>query len=465
MKIALIQCPAWTVESPPYALGILAAVLRVAGHETKCFDFNIATFNYCQKVGTPNNITQASWFANRENDVWFEKNNISDFFTTHHEFIESMLDEVCAFEPHVIGFSTQSTSEFFSLALAARLKEKRKTTVVVLGGPLVFKNCYGPDILKDYNFLDAISFSEADETFPNFLKLFEQNGYLQAVPGFAVRAASGDIVAGDDPNYCEDLDKLPYADYQDFNLEHYTKRLLPIATSRGCINRCSFCNESPHWKKYRRRSAENIVDEMAQQLSRYPAATEFWFNDSLINGDMTMVEQLCDLIIARGMKIKWGGQGLVRKEMDAQFLKKMKAAGCYLISYGVESGSDAILRLMHKGYTAVLAERVVRDTHAAGIGVIFNIIVGFPGEDNTRFQETKEFVQRCRRYATHIEMPIYLLLKGSFIFDHLDDFNIAPFNYSDSWQLRWRTKDNTNTYPIRKSRLAELRHLMGFLCS
>jgi anaerobic magnesium-protoporphyrin IX monomethyl ester cyclase len=463
MKIALIQCPAWTVESPPYSLGILAAVLRASGHKTKCFDFNVATFNYCksQKACTSDGITSESWGTDQRGNVWYEKDPIDAFIKTHPKFIESLIDAVCAFEPHVIGFSTQSTSKFFSLALAARLKERKTATPVIFGGPLVFKNCYGSDILKDCAFLDAISFSEADATLPSFLSAFERSGVLRVIPGFAVRSTSGEVSTGDEPDPVDDLDHIPFADYTDFPQEHYTKKLIPITTSRGCINRCSFCSESPHWRRYRVRSAENIVREMTLQLSRYPATDEFWFNDSLINGDMTMLGQLCDLILLRGLKIRWGGQGLIRKEMTVPFLKKMKKAGCYFISYGLESGSDAVLKLMRKGYTAALAERVIRDTRKVGIDVIFNIIVGFPGEDDQRFQETKDFVRRCRRHVSHIELPTYLLLKGSFVFNYLDDFAIAPIDYNEDWQLNWKTKDGTNTYQVRKDRLIELQNLLS----
>ncbi len=430
----------------------------------KCFDFNIATYNYCKSQGAsvPEGITSESWIMDQRGNVWYEKESVSAFVKNHHKFIESMVDEIGAFESQIVGFSTQSTSKFFSLALAARFKEKKNTTPIIFGGPLVFKNCYGPDILKDHAFLDAISFSEADTALPAFLDLFEQSGFLQPVPGFAVRSASGEITVGNEPGVVDDLDKIPYADYTDFSGEHYTKQLIPIATSRGCINRCAFCAESPHWRRFRRRSAENIVREIIMQLGQYPQTNEFWFNDSLINGDIAMLEELCDLIISRGLKIRWGGQAMIRKEMNVSFLKKMKAAGCYLISYGVESGSDAMLKLMRKGYAAALAERVLHDTHAVGIDVIFNIMVGFPGEDDKRFRETKDFVRRCRQYASHIELPTYLLLKGSFVFNHLEDFAIAPVDYSnEDWQLNWKTKDNTNTYQIRKDRWAELWRLVG----
>ena len=70
--------------------------------------------------------------------------------------------------------------------------------------------------------------------------------------------------------------------------------------------------------------------------------------------------------------------------------------------------------------------------------------------------ETKAFVQRCRNYACHIELPVYLLLKGSYIYNNLDEFNIAPINYNGNWQLEWETKDGKNTYPLRVARMKEL---------
>ena len=458
MKIALIQCPSWTTESPPYTLALLSACLKKSGHEVKCFDFNIETFNYC-KTGrfiSGGGINNESWFMDYRGNVWYEKNQVLAFINNHQRFFESLVKSVLDFAPQVIGFSVQSTSKFFSLELAALLKQKETSSPIIFGGPLVFKNCYGADILKDYSFLDAISFTEADESFPVFLSSYEQSSNIQAVPGFAVRLGSGKVLSSETPSSVDNLDELAYADYSDFRFEDYTKKLIPISTSRGCINHCSFCSESTHWRRYRRRSAQNIIEEMKVQLNRYPQINEFWFNDSLINGDMKMLKELCDLIIQNNLKIRWGGQAMVRKEMTPSFLLKMKAAGCQVISYGVESGSNMILNLMRKGYTAELAERVIRDTHETGIETIFNIITGFPGEDEASFYETKEFVFRCRKYASHIELPIYLLLKGSYVFDHLNEFNIAPINCNGNWQLEWETKDGKNTYPLRVARTREL---------
>ena len=462
MKIALIQCPSWTTESPPYTLGILYAILKKSGHEVKCFDFNIKTFIYCKNIQSLHHerIDRNSWLMDGSGNIWYEEEKVLEFIYANKKLIHSFVDVVFDYDPRVIGLSAQSTSKTFSLKLASLIKERDKDKVIIFGGPLVFQNCYGPSILKDSPSVDAVSFTEADLTFPLFLENLEKNGLTQAVPGFTIRSPLGEIITGEDPDSVDNLDELPFADYSGFNLKDYIKTLIPISTSRGCINRCTFCSESPHWRRYRRRSSQNVLKEMKYQLEQYPQTNEFWFNDSLINGDIKMLEELCDLIIAANMKIRWGGQAMIRKEMTGELLHKLKKAGCYIISYGVESGSNKILGLMRKGYTAELAEKVLKETHNSGIDVIFNIISGFPGEDENTFLETKTFVQRCRNYAFHVELPVYLLLKGSYIFDHLDEFDISPVNYHENWQLKWKTNDNQNTYEKRRERAEQLRLLL-----
>lgn len=465
MKITLIQCPAWTSESPPYALALLAAVLKKNGHGVICFDLNIELYGFCKEYVKHDDsvINDGSWAMDFRGNVWYEKNLVLNFINRYQYYIDKLVETVCNSNAQVIGFSVQSTSKFFSLEIARKIKEKDKNKIIIFGGPLCFRNCYGIDILKDSQFLDSVCFGEAEEALPRLLNIIEKNGHLEHCPGFGCRLKDGTIIDAGDTQLIEFLDKVPFADYYNFCLEKYTKNLLPITTSRGCINRCSFCSESIHWGKYRKRSAQNIFDEIKHQLKQYPNIETFWFNDSLINGDIEMLNELCDLLISNKTRIKWGGQGMIRREMTKDFLQKMKLAGCTIISYGIENGSNKILQLMRKNYyTVELAEEVIRDTFSIGIDVIFNIIVGFPGETESEFKETKEFIRRCKRYASHVELCTLLLLKGSYLYNNLDEFNITPIEYSDpDWQLKWKTNDNKNTYGLRKDRLEELIKLIG----
>jgi radical SAM superfamily enzyme YgiQ (UPF0313 family) len=461
MEVALVQCPSWTTESPPYALALLAASLRSHGHSVRCFDLNIELFKFCRENVKKEDciINGESWCMDSRGDVWYNSDNVFNFVNKYGDFVNRLVDAIVGSPARVIGFSMQSTSKFFSLEIARRVKQKDRNKIIVCGGPLVFRNCYGVDILKDFPFLDIACFDEGEFSFPRVIAELEKNGAISIdpFPGYGYRVRDGKIIDSGRDDLIRDLDAFPFADYSYFSLGDYAKSLLPIATSRGCINQCTFCSESAHWRGYRRRSAANIMQEIEWQKGKYPHVHSFWFNDSTINGDIRMLNELSDCLISQQAGIAWGGQGMIRPEMNKAFLQKLKLSGCNVISYGIESGSNRILRLMRKRYTADLAERVVRETAEAGIRVIFNIIVGFPGETEGDFKETKDFVSRCKKFSEHIELPVYLLLKGSYIYEHLDEFNITPLSESDpDWQAQWSTKDNQNTYALRRKRLEEL---------
>lgn len=463
MKITLVQCPAWTTQGAPYALALLAAILKGKGYEVICFDLNIELYQFCKKAVAPDTLTinKESWSMDFKGSVWYEENNVLGFINKYEAYIDSLVDKIITASEKIIGFSVQSTSKFFSLEVARRIKIKDKNKIIVFGGPLCFRNCYGMDILKDFSFLDFVCFGEAEESFLRLINVIEKNGNIDSCTGFGYRSQDGRIIDGGDSNLIESLDSIPFADYSPFSLEKYTENLLSISTSRGCINRCSFCNESPHWKKYRNRSAGNIFEEIKHQLNKRAYIEKFWLNDSLINGNMKMLDEFCDLLILNKIKIRWGGQAMIRKEMRKEFLAKMKMAGCETISYGVESGSNNILNFMRKGYAAELAERIIRDTYSNGINVIFNIIIGFPGENDAEFEVTKKFIRRNIKYVKNVALNMCLLLKDSYLYNNLNEFNICHIDYNSDWQLKWGTGDNTNTYDIRRKRMEELMELLN----
>lgn len=461
MKITLIQCPAWTTDSPPYSLALLQAVLKRSGYDVVCFDLNIELYRFCQETVRQKDspINNESWSIDFKGSVWYEKDNVLTFINRYEYYIDRLVKDIIDASERIIGFSVQSTSKFFSLEVARRIKEKDKNKIIIFGGPLCFRNCYGMDILEHYPFLDFVCLGEAEKSFPDLINSIEKNDYIDTCIGFKYRQDNRSIDRGD-AGLIEDLDEIPFADYSGFIFKKYTKNLLPISTSRGCINRCTFCNESPHWKKYRKRSAKNIFGEINYQLKKYPHIESFWFNDSLMNGDLEMLNEFCNLLISNKTRIKWGGQGMIRKEMTNGLLKKMRLAGCNLISYGIENGSSRILKLMQKGYTPELAQKVLRDTYKAGIDTVFNIIIGFPGEEESEFKETKKFILHCRNFTNNIALNLCLLMKGSYLYDNLSKFNITPIEYSDpDWQLKWKTNDSRNVYEIRKTRMEELMKL------
>ncbi len=136
---------------------------------------------------------------------------------------------------------------------------------------------------------------------------------------------------------------------------------------------------------------------------------------------------MCDLIIKdKGLEIFWGGKAAIRPEMTLALLKKMYKAGNRSLVYGVESGSDKVLKDMKKAFTVELAKRVIRETHEAGIAVGIFWIIGFPTENESDFQESLNFLNEVRDYVDSVT-PGYGcgILKGSELFTEYKKYGVT----------------------------------------
>jgi radical SAM superfamily enzyme YgiQ (UPF0313 family) len=253
--------------------------------------------------------------------------------------------------------------------------------------------------------------------------MIERNNKIEYLGGIAFRDRDK-VFDCNDIEPIENLNSLPFADYSDFNLDEYTFRELPISTSRGCINRCAFCSESGVWKRFRSRSAENIFEEIRYQLAKYPYIRSFFFNDSLINGNIKVLNKLCELLIKERVRILWGGQGMIREEMTKEFIAKMRKAGFSHVSYGLESASPRILKMMGKRFTPQLAEEVIRNTKRAGVHTYVNIIIGFPGETEEDRIMTADFLRRNKRFIDEIFFHPLVVSRGSHLYQNRDTFGI-----------------------------------------
>jgi radical SAM superfamily enzyme YgiQ (UPF0313 family) len=464
LKVALVQCPAWTAESPNYSLALLGGILKREGFDVQGFDLNLEMYYRC--AGT---ARESSWNMDSSGNSWYLPAFVAELVDETSPLVEDFTGRIIASGARVIGFSVHSTSVHFTNAVSRRLKAKAPDRVVVYGGPQCFRNCAHLSLFDEHPAVDAICLTEAERAFPQFLRQLAETGRLEPVPGIAVRTASGAVPDPGNPEPVSDLDSLPFADYSIFP-EGFVRARLGLMTSRGCLLRCRFCNESPQWNRYRTRSAGSIVAEMRHQKSRYPGIGYLHFNDSLINGNMKVLESMCDDLIAQPLGATWGGQALIRPQMTSEVISKMKRAGCSMISYGLESGSDTVLKAMGKPYTSALAERVLSDTHALGIYTIFNIIVGFPGEGEKEYLETRDFVARNRSHASLVSFNTLYVFEGSHLFANYEQYGIVlpgsdrsleglGFVESDNPSLEWWTRDRSNTYPIRLERLNGLKAL------
>jgi len=218
---------------------------------------------------------------------------------------------------------------------------------------------------------------------------------LAAVKGLAWRRVHEVIVNPDRP-FVRNLDDLPIPRH---DLLPYDKYRIPmirgpytfVVTSRGCTAGCKYCIKHVSYQySVRLRSAENVLEEL-WALKKLGIAHVHMYAD-LFTVNREQVMQICRLMIEQKIGLSWTCNSRV-DYVDQEMLQQMAQAGCTLISWGIESASEQILRRAAKGYRMEQAPRALEWAHAVGIRNWGYFIIGLPGETVDTIQETIRFAK------------------------------------------------------------------------
>lgn len=201
----------------------------------------------------------------------------------------------------------------------------------------------------------------------------------------------------------KDLDTIPFPAYDMIHLENYLSVNNPfvmrtpvagIITSRGCPNDCIYCTANGVWqRKWRGRSAVNIVSEMRDMVMQY-GIKEFHFLDDNIAVDKERLRDICETIIIFELDIKWANC-IPYWMLDEPLLRLMKKSGCYRLTFGIESGDPEIRKYIGKTYPLQQAKDIIQYANSIGLWTITNNIIGFPYETEEQIQRTTDFAKDC----------------------------------------------------------------------
>lgn len=447
MRIALILCPAWSREMPHLALALLSACLRKDGHQVFNFDLNNDFYHNC--IGE----YKGKW-KKAEDEFWTDYSSVSKFISANEEIIDRAVKQILASNAQMIGFSVYYPTELMSLELARRIKELDQNRIIVLGGAECLREFKGEIFIRKEE-VDAVVVGEGELTLSELTKMVDEDKKIDFCEGMLFKKDREVIDCGNRAPIM-DLDNLPFSDFTDFPLSRYEyPHTLPLLSSRGCIQRCAFCTVGIFWKRYRCMSGKRIFREVEQQLKLFKSVDDFHFYDPLLNGNIEELSRFCDLIIENTEmgnlpSIKWRGEAIIRPEMAAEILRKMREAGCYDLAYGIESGSQRVLDKMRKHFKISDAQRIIRQTHEAGIKVTLNFMFGFPTETNEDFEKTLDFISRNSSYID-VVLPsdsFCSIDRNTYLYNHPEEFGIMTPTHSSFWE----TIDGRNTYPERLRR-------------
>jgi anaerobic magnesium-protoporphyrin IX monomethyl ester cyclase len=446
MKISLVMCPIWNIEQPPLSIAYISGQLKSAGHEVFCHDFSITLLHSIpqyERDTLGQTYLPLGWYNDFK--YWREKLLLD-------RLIDRWEHEVLKHKPKLVGFSIYDSTLSVSLLLAESIKKKSPETLIIFGGP----SCDDKMIISR-SLVDFLIYGEGEETITDLVERIENKRPFQDCLGIAY--VDGDNIVQTSPRpLIANINSIPYPDFNEFNLSMYPSKALPMFTSRGCPNRCSFCSESQRWGRYRYRTAENIVDEMERNLKSY-GITHFSMEDSTINGNMDEFDKMCELILFKKLPITWGGKARINPRMDPALIKKAYKAGCREIIFGIESGSQKVLDHMRKNIKISDVETVIINSFEAGIKIGCFFILGYVNETDADFEMTLNFIRRNHKYI-HTVYPGngLVILRGSHLYNHSGKYGIVLPEISPDGE--WRTLDGSNNNKIRADRVERFNNLI-----
>lgn len=438
--VTIIMPPMWHVREPWTAPAYIVEALRTKGHTVQFLDYNVRLYRLCERLGLEHLWTEGLFF-----EAW------SGGRMNYLAEIPDM-DEI---QGSVVGISVTQTSLSVGIALAERIRARFPNRKIIMGGHALFfpqeVECVPPAAV------DAICKGEGEGTIIEVMERGFNN--LDDVRGLYLPRDGGWRLTSERPLE-QHLDNLAWPRFEGIDLEQYGKRFLPLMGARGCVGRCVYCQDRYRTPGFRVRSAQNQVDEL-EYLSQRFRVEHFPYNEPLMNGSVKVLSEKADEILRRNLKVRFGGNMMVRPDMPAELFQRLGRAGMTVALIGVESGSEVVLKGMRKRHSPEMAERFLQDCHNAGIKTEINILLGFPTETEEEFLKTCDFVRRNAPSIDAIISITSLLVYPSDLYDAMDQYGITMRHKRDYGD--WTAKEGGNTPLIRQERVRRFRELCGEL--
>ncbi|MBU2638659.1 MAG: radical SAM protein [Nanoarchaeota archaeon] len=384
-NILLIYPPFCTPASPPYSLAKLYSVLKANNVAVKALDLNMEFhkrkypafqkyFKEFQKQYEKYAEVSADYLRITKED--YASNNRMVSAGNNPELFDEMLSLILNEKPLFVAFSIVYSSQvFYAFALLKALKEKGIKTVI--GGPAV------NTALKD-------------------ISDFHLNNEAELLAFCGKKEHS----------------KNDALDFTGFSLTDYftPSIVLPMKTSSTCYyQQCAFCTH--HGKqKYLEFPLSPIAESITNSKQQYVFLID----------DMIPKNRILDIAAAfKPMNISWMCQLKPSAEYDAETFKILYGSGLKAVVWGVESGSDRVLKLMKKGTSAKEVESVLKAAHDSGIKNVAYIMFGFPTETKDEFLETIEFLKKNSESIDLVSTAVFGLQKATEVYENPSEFGIT----------------------------------------
>jgi len=381
MKVLLIDPRSINRGSLNIGLAYVATVLHERGHKVKVLDFNCYIGNE-----------------------------------------EKRLFDALAWVPDIITISifpaSIPTYEEARKIVTFCKRNQKKDTCYIAGGPGVTLE---PEkfMQENKNYFNFGIVNEGEFTLAELIDSLEKGGDFQTMPGLVFYSGEK-IIRTEDRPFIKELDKLPFPDYRLFDSVGSRKIVeYPLITSRGCPFNCIFClNKELSKRRWRGRSADNVVSEMEVAVKKYDSSFVYIWDDHF-SLDVKRAVDICKLKIEREINIPYYlPDGIRADSVTDELAALLKKSNCLGVSVGFEDANPLTYKYVDKGEKFEDIVKGIKILQKAGVPVRVSMIIGLP---HTTYQTTKKAMEFVKTLGVHAEWYLAIPFPGTQLYKWVED--------------------------------------------
>jgi anaerobic magnesium-protoporphyrin IX monomethyl ester cyclase len=376
-KVSILNFPKISLEAPPLAPGILAAICKNKSIDYTFVDCNLELHQQLSK--------------DQQNEILglYAENFITTISEQSRKWLDRYFDELAlrCRDSDLIAISVFSVhSVVLTLDFLSRCRSKLDADIVIGGAGIKYSNIK----LKEQNLTIPFYSHLYNSKFIDYWILGEgEKGFEELLD----KNTSTVSINNHQFNHLENFEIVPIPNFDRFDLDGYRfkgKKIVSVEGSRGCVKKCTFCDIQNTWGKFKYKNGKKLAEELIA-LQKHYQVDHFWFNDSLINGSLKAFREFTHhLAQIRNKGFTWSSQAIVRPKSpkDREDFELMKRSGCETLAVGIESFSESARFHMGKKFTDDDLDNFLNLAQEYGISLVILMIVGYPTETQKDIDHT-----------------------------------------------------------------------------
>lgn len=343
---------------------------------------------------------------------------------------DDTVKKVLSLKTKTIGLTAFTTTIDNAATIARKIKDECPEANIILGGNHLSALPF--ETMNRFSQFDVGILGEGEITVTELLRRENRPQELIDISGLIYKD-NGRLITTQKRKRIDDLDQLPFPAFD--LLSDFPNRYSAVATNfknlpttslvatRGCPYQCTFCDRHVFGNVCRGHSTGYIIALIKDLQNKYGLKDISFYDDTFIVFKKRL-QELCQKMISEKINISWSCLGRVDL-IDPDILKLMKEAGCWQISYGIESGNQAILDLYHKHITVSQILKAIRMTREAGLNCRGFFMLANPMETSKTIKETAALA----RSFDDICVTFFTPLPGTEIYGDIKKYGEATLDW------------------------------------